>query len=433
MKHYFATANGLGRRLRGLAAVAALSLCGVCGAHAQAFASPVGTTWDCIISGGHQSGIAFLVFSNNATANTMATFGGFELLTAKGVVNESEGRGFGAGIGRGLGTVDTSSIGSGTSNSVSTVFGFSSVFGYWRFDERGRVIGYFPQYINAHEGSTNIGPQQVSTNFQLIESIGEPTYQTYLFSTNLNFAFTNSIYATNIQYVLEANSYTNTVTFTSNGTYSPPPFLVNNGSQVYQFFTNVTVTLIPPATSTNVELVWTTPAATYDGGTWYWVNTNIIITPFTADSTNQISFKANVSAGRRLSLVSTTPTGKVSFNGVPQNTNLADLSGNWYADKRLGGTRATEFFTLQKTEMPNLYSSTNGTGPGYVFDMYTMASSQRKAGFVFAVSQPGATNAAVGATYGSLSLGRKYYRGNTTGNMDGSSSTLGYNAFLVLP
>jgi hypothetical protein len=66
-------------------AAAVLALGGITHAKAQPFASPVGT-WDCLVSGSGQQGIAFLTFQNNGTNRT---FSGYALTTQKPLGNQN--------------------------------------------------------------------------------------------------------------------------------------------------------------------------------------------------------------------------------------------------------------------------------------------------------------------------------------------------------
>src|SRR5438552_10382052 len=121
MKTYFGTT------LRGAIATGALLLLGALGAASQAAQpkSPVGT-WDCLLSGSHQQGIAFLTFTNDL-ATTNRTFSGYRLLV--GTPQSSPGtdpRGSGSEVGR--------NSESGTNSFASTtLFGFDRVSGQWQY------------------------------------------------------------------------------------------------------------------------------------------------------------------------------------------------------------------------------------------------------------------------------------------------------------
>jgi hypothetical protein len=83
-------------------------------------------------------------------------------------------------------------------------------------------------------------------------------------------------------------------------------------------------------------------------------------------STNGVSFSARVVPGKRLTLVSSTPNGRVSYRGVPFET-LADISGGWQGVKKQGQQSFVEFFMLTAyASYPNLYTA-QGSGPGYYY------------------------------------------------------------------
>jgi hypothetical protein len=96
--------------------------------------------------------------------------------------------------------------------------------------------------------------------------------------------------------------------------------------------------------------------------------------------TNQLSFVGTVVPGKRLTLVVSSPAGKVTFSGVP-NVPLTDISGNWYGSERVGQLWYTEFFTLTPSTLgPNIYA-VDGSGPGYTYSGMAMLSPQKKLGF----------------------------------------------------
>ena len=98
MKTNFATPTGFLRSSQRAAVAAALLLFGTLAASSQAATLnfPNGT-WDCLLSGGGQQGIAFITFSNDFTLN------GLEILVPKPPSGggSSDGRNPGGGAGRG--------------------------------------------------------------------------------------------------------------------------------------------------------------------------------------------------------------------------------------------------------------------------------------------------------------------------------------------
>jgi len=138
--------------------------------------TPVGPTWDCLVSGAQGRGIAFVTFHEDWT------FDGYSLLTANNPVPSGGGststnpRGDSTDVGRGdsdasRGTTTTSGTGTtttttttGTPYSTGTttaasknVYGFGPVAGKWQYDLAGRTIGFFYQVI-ADNSNTNAEP-----------------------------------------------------------------------------------------------------------------------------------------------------------------------------------------------------------------------------------------------------------------------------------
>ena len=103
--------------------------------------NPIGPTWDCLLSGSGQQGIAFLTFSNDFT------FSGYQLLVGKQSAASSSGasndeRNSGGDV-DGFTTLRHGRLCGGTN-----LFGFGSLNGPWRYDNKGRVMGYFLQIVN---------------------------------------------------------------------------------------------------------------------------------------------------------------------------------------------------------------------------------------------------------------------------------------------
>lgn len=324
--------------------------------------SPVGS-WDCLISGGGQQGIAFLTFVDNGTNRT---FSGYQLEVSK-VSNGSElpspnDRSNGA-----RGDMVETNTAAGDTN----VFGFSPISGPWNYDEKGRVIGYFTQKINA------VG---VVTNFQ------QMTVYDY---TNVEYTVTN---------LLDVVS-TNTINL-GVITFSTPMFATNFVWQDINYATNYTYNL-------SVILV----------------NTNYAIDTTGGEFTNSISFVGTVTPGTRITLTSQTSFGKITYRGVPMRPNLMDLTGDWYGEKKLNNKGTIEFFHLTSVatynpwksyvgfehlgDYPSIYFTTNGTGPGYEFEGFAVLSSKKKIGFTFQTYPLDDREGALRATYGSISSSRK--------------------------
>jgi hypothetical protein len=97
--------------------------------------------------------------------------------------------------------------------------------------------------------------------------------------------------------------------------------------------------------------------------------------------TNSISFVGKVFPGKRLTLVCSTPFGKVTYRGVP-TVPLADISGPWYGIKKTSSPKQsfTEFFTLAPNGV-NIYDF-ESTGPGYTYSGALLVSRQKKIAIV---------------------------------------------------
>jgi len=327
--------NACLRNVRSAVAIAGLMVLGGFTGVAQVQHPPYGTTWDCLISGSGQQGIAFLTFSNDFT------FSGFELLVGKQTTASSGGgRNSGGDVGRNTSTDTNAPTGTGTN-----LFGFGSVNGPWRYDNKGRVIGYFLQVVNQQTA--------ITTNQNITTVNGTTT----VYQTNADGSITSWI--------------TNVFSYTTNTTY----------------FTN------------------------------------------TSGTTNGISFTAKVVPGKHLNMVSSTPNGKVSYNGMPQNQKPipAPIGGSWYGAKKENNQTFVEFFNLLPTVVQNIYVTTNGQGPGFKFGGVAMVSVQKKMGFALATFEGFGTNdvpidaegnvsgGVLSATLGGVSYPQKGAKANTKG------------------
>ena len=189
--------------------------------------------------------------------------------------------------------------------------------------------------------------------------------------------------------------------------------------------TNVTVT---PGTSNDITGVVTLS------------QTNVVID--CGGITNAISFVAKVVGGKRLTLVSSTPSGKVSYKGVPYKNILPGIGGSWYATKKENNQQFLERFNLTSfaianpfwgiadiTNFPNIYFSADGAGPALIFNAFCMLSSQKKIAFTFETFPAGATDITsttegkLGATFGSFSRSSKATKANTKGFEEPSPGT----------
>ena len=189
--------------IRSAVAIATLLVLAGLPAAAQQNASPVGPTWDCLLSGSGQQGIAFLKFADDGTNRT---FSGYQLLVGKQSAGDSigeQGRNLGGGVGRGITPGGSASGGSG-----STLFGFGSVNGPWQYDEKGRVVGYFVEVLNQQTS--------VSTNEALQSVDGWTTvYVTNADGTITSWTTNVTIITTNISYTTNVTGTTNSISFSA--------------------------------------------------------------------------------------------------------------------------------------------------------------------------------------------------------------------------
>jgi hypothetical protein len=160
-----------------------------------------------------------------------------------------------------------------------------------------------------------------------------------------------------------------------------------------------------------------------------------------AQITNSVSFVGTVVPNRHLTLQASTSLGKVTFNGVPFKTNLTDLSGSWFAYKKENGVTDLQLFSLiaftnsipnstnfpfaisnDVASFPNIYFSTNGTGPGYTLNGVAMLSQRKKIGFSFDSTATG-----LSATYGNFTVTKKLTNAVTKG-IEEPTNTVNFKA-----
>jgi hypothetical protein len=107
--------------------------------------------------------------------------------------------------------------------------------------------------------------------------------------------------------------------------------------------------------------------------------------------TNQVSFVGNVVPGKRLTLVASTSTGEVTYQGVP-DVQLTNITGQWYGYKNEQQQTFLEFFTLTPVSLPggglNTYDF-QGSGPGYFYNEgLAILTAQKKIAFSSMVVYP---------------------------------------------
>jgi len=107
------------------------------------FYSPAGT-WDFVISGGGQQGVASIqFFSDN-------TFSGHEILVPRSKSGSSDS-------GRGTGDPDRTPTGTNSLNGGTNLFGYSSISGQWFYDVKGKVIGNYSIVVGSGSNAVTKG------------------------------------------------------------------------------------------------------------------------------------------------------------------------------------------------------------------------------------------------------------------------------------
>lgn len=352
MKMNYGKLPGWSRGLQLGLAVAALALVGGLPTQARAQgASPTGVTWDCVMSGS-RLGIAYLTFVKNPDGSR--AFSGYEIIVPKSKSKEIVIGRDGEDVGR------TGTPGGGETNTTSGthIFGAEETSGPWGYDERGRVIGHFVEIADLV-----LVTNQVSQTKTLTAS-DTPAVPTMTHVTD-------TVCAT---FPVGTNT-------TSGVIFTNQTICVSEGNVL----TNYTFVSDFPKTETNIlETVCVTSVATtnVEGGILINYSNLTVCTDYeitTTALTNSLSFVAKVVPGSRLTLVCSTPTGKVTYRGVPTQT-LRNISGDWNGFKKDKTQQYVEFLSLFKlvdSDIPNLYDVV-GTGPGYNYQGHALLSSQKK-------------------------------------------------------
>ena len=429
----------------GFALVAGALLAGTsAGVYAAQSPSPVGT-WDFMITGGGQRGMAFLTFTNDGTFFGYELQAGSKAAVSTGGSSDVDTASRNGGNDTSRHGVDLSNGGSGTNSgghSSTTLFGLSTVSGPWWFDANGRVVGSFTELVG-HGGITTNSVAYISAQIPYVVQNGAG-FVDYTSSTNLSLQVTNFDSSTNngltifTWHALGFDQFTNifSVAFqvtSSNVQVTLPVTLTNsagaafapiNQSLVFSttngpLLTNAVLSFLPagPVDVTNTF--------TY---TFSVVTSNTAVIP-AGLTTNAISFFAKVSPGRQMVLKASTSYGKAVYTGIPLQT-LPDISGNWSDVRYQGGQQFAEQFTLAPFDFPNVYMGT-GSGPGYTYRMGAMLSARKRIGFVFATVQDGQTDGTLSATLGPVSIRPTAIHANTTGVQESSADVVKVKASLA--
>ncbi|MGN6555030.1 MAG: hypothetical protein ACTHLW_15085 [Verrucomicrobiota bacterium] len=135
----------------------------------------------------------------------------------------------------------------------------------------------------------------------------------------------------------------------------------------------------------------------------------------TSNALSGISFTGKVVPGKRFTLLASSPEGKLTYKGVPQQP-LSSLSGYWNGYKTQSAQSFIEFFSLSPYgDVVNMYSM-DGVGPGYTYaSAICMASVQKKIGFAMLQIPDDSTNGLLRASFGSFVNKPGKVRGKTKG------------------
>jgi len=145
---------------------------------------------------------------------------------------------------------------------------------------------------------------------------------------------------------------------------------------------------------------------------------------------NSVGFTAKAVPGKRLTLVASTPNGKVTYRGVPLSTTVPDISGSWQAIKKFDKRATVEFFDVSPSMDPFLFGVT-GTGAGYTFAGVSMISSQKRIGFTMGVLPDNSTNHILRSVVGTYNA--KKVSAATRGSEEGVGALTYDAALTVLP
>lgn len=379
------------RQLLKLAAVTLLAA----GVHtAQALnlpVSPVGQ-WDCVISGGGQSGIIFLNFTDDIDTNSgFPTFEGFFIQAGhQGRHAESDSGRQTAGSGR---TTSTSSVtnlfGGGFIEGAAGPVAENGTGDDWLVDSRGNRGNWF-----------------YNSKGQIVGS--------YFTTLNATATVTNFF-----------ETCTNTIV-------SIP--LTNGSSFPFSFgvcFTNAVLT---------TNATWSAPDG--ETGTTNLSFTNLNFTLGAIGVTNNVSFVGKVVANKRITLTGTSTFGKFTITGVPlQPVTIksgvpVDGPYFWTGMKSQGGAKLAEEFNLTDTGIFNLYGMT-GQGPSYSYgptNSFCMISANKKIAFVVTEAQVNGSPSTLRvsrATVGKFTNTKKAIGGNTIGDTPQDLNLIQFNAFVT--
>src|SRR5215469_14690328 len=193
-------------RLLGLAAAALLAQAAPALGAAQPI-SPVGQ-WDCVMNGSGQNGILFLNFTSDLDPIT-------GLPTFEGIIAQAGHKGFKSSASGRTGNIGNQPRAGSSSAGVTNIFGGGFINGAagevadnggpgdwladsrghrgtWFFNSKGQVVGSFYMVLNATGVVTNFEEMCIDEVLQI------PLTNGGVFNQQVQFCFTNPVFATNI-------------------------------------------------------------------------------------------------------------------------------------------------------------------------------------------------------------------------------------------
>jgi hypothetical protein len=147
--------------------------------------------------------------------------------------------------------------------------------------------------------------------------------------------------------------------------------------------------------------------------------------------TNPISLIGTAVAGKRIVMTGYTSLGKISLVGIPQKTTLPNISGRWYGYKKVSSLLSIDFFDLDPTAVPNMYTLT-GEGPGVALAGEAFLSSWKRMAFVVNTTPDGGGTNVLSATVGSFVANRRGTNVVTRG-IEAPNSALSFKATWQRP
>lgn len=155
-----------------------------------------------------------------------------------------------------------------------------------------------------------------------------------------------------------------------------------------------------------------------------------------------LSFTGTVVPERRLTLVGSTPHGRVTYSAVPYRE-TPDYGGSWYGTKIRNKQALLEYFGLTSlmnnnpfgdvypeiSNFPGIYYTEDTQGAGYSSRGFVMISPRKKIGFALLSTPLDSTNSVLSATYGSYSVRGGVLKASTTG-LEEPSTPITFKAVL---